>query len=261
MVKTNPEWYNFQESIKRYFLTLGCVANTNVSLQGVRATHAIDVLVTSKFFGHEIKWIIEAKKWKSKVSKLHVLALRQIVEDTGVDKGFVISGMGFQKGAKEAVKTSNISLLTYDELQKYTNNIFHFEILNGYLKRLNLLFCRYYSHSKEMRIKYGLRQESGGYSRDFNVYFILIAIIRAIKLGRDNKYPIPFDTYLTEKYGKQEADNFFQLINWLNLNFSVVEEKLFQAEVEMQQQGEFRPNLYFIKSEDNAHMKIVDTIK
>jgi hypothetical protein len=61
----------------------------------VRTTHDIDILVKTKFLGHDILWIVEAKKWKSKVNKLQVLGLRTIVEDVGADRGFKLVKMAF----------------------------------------------------------------------------------------------------------------------------------------------------------------------
>lgn len=259
MAKKKP-WYEFQEILKSYFQLLGCDAQTNVAVQGVRTNHNIDVLVKSKYLGYELTWAIEAKKWKHRISKLHVLGLRQIVDEIGADKGFIISEKGFQKGAIEASRNTNILLLTYEELQMYSNKTLQNEILEKYLERLNLLLCRYYSHSKTIRIKYNLRQETGGYDPKFNVYFLIMAIARAIKAGINIKYPIIFETFLDIKYGKETAENYFELISWLNINFLVVEEKLFVTEIEMQKNGDYKPNIYYLSMKENLHMKMLKNI-
>src|SRR5690606_26903617 len=116
-------------------------------------------LVKSKFLGQNILWIIEAKQWNRKVSKLHVLALRTIIADIGADRGFIISDKGFQSGAIEAAKDSNISLITFNEIIKETEHYIQAEILQAYVKRLVLLETRYWSHSKTIRKQYGLRGE------------------------------------------------------------------------------------------------------
>lgn len=260
MAKMKP-WYEFQEILKSYFQLLGCDAQTNVTTQGVRTNHNIDVLVKSKHLGHDLTWIIEAKKWKHRISKLHVLGLRQIVDEIGADKGFIISEKGFQKGALEASKNTNISLLTFEELQKYSSKIIQNEILEKYLERINLLLCRYYSHDKNVRIKYNLRQDSGGYDPKFNVYFILVALVRSVKAGLSNAYPIIFETYLDIKYGEESAENYFELINWLNINFLVVEEKLFMTEIEMQNNGDYNPKLYYFTPDKNIHMQMMKVIR
>lgn len=81
MPKKSPEWYEFQEKISEHFRSLGTKSETNVKIEGVRTTHDVDVYVQTKFLGQDMQWIVEAKLWKTRVSKSHVLALRAIVED------------------------------------------------------------------------------------------------------------------------------------------------------------------------------------
>lgn len=254
------DWFLFQEEIKEYFENLGCDSKTNVSLKGVRTKHDIDVLVKSKFLGHNITWVIEAKKWKSKVSKLHVLALRQIVDDIGADKGFIISEKGFQKGAIEASKNTNIQLLTYEELKTITDNIFHKEILNGYLDRVSLNINRYYSHDKDIRIKYNLRADPLDISGKFNVYILLMVVVSALDSGLNGNYPIFLNSHFNEQFGGDRAENFYQLINWLNLNLLVIEERILKAEIEMQKNDDFNPSLWYTKTEENVHIKMLNII-
>src|SRR5439155_25089010 len=73
------DWKDYQEEAAEFFRKLGLEAQTDVKVKGVRTTHDIDVLVKSHHAGFDITWIVECKQWKSKVSKLHVLALREIV--------------------------------------------------------------------------------------------------------------------------------------------------------------------------------------
>lgn len=246
-------WYRFQEEIKKVFIKLGCDAETNVRVQGVRTIHDIDIFVNSKYVGQDIKWIIEAKYWNNKVSKLHVLALRQIVDDIGADKGFIISEKGFQKGAIEAATNSNISLQTFDDLLKISNETFQYEILKTYSRRLNYILNRYFSHSKVLRIKYKLREDPYVFKRKFSVYVLLFAIRDAIIRGIENEFPIKIETYLEEKYGDSNISNFYQLINWLNCNLIEIEERILKAEVDMQKNGEFNPELDFIGEDKNIH--------
>ncbi len=255
------DWYQFQEKIKDHFKKLGCDAKTNVRIKGTRTNHDIDVLIKSKFLGHNITWGIEAKKWKEKVSKLHVLALRQIVDDTGMDKAFIISENGFQSGAIDASAHSNIELLTFEQLKNISEDYFHSDILNQYLDRINLNINRYYSHSKKIRIQYGLRQEPIIFDGKFDVYIIMIAIIRGIKAGISGDYPIDLNTHLNEQYGTRYAENFYQLINWLNQNLITIEESILKAEIEMQKNDDFKPSLSFKNKEENLHMILFKGIK
>lgn len=72
-------WRDYQEEAAEFFRSLGLDASTNVSVDGVRTTHDVDVLVRSHHAGFDVLWLVECKLWKTPVSKLHVLALREIV--------------------------------------------------------------------------------------------------------------------------------------------------------------------------------------
>lgn len=255
----HKNWYKFQEDIKNHFNSLGCKAQTNVCIEGVRTNHDIDVLIETKFLGHNLKWLVEAKKWKSNVSKLHVLALRQIVDDIGADKGFIISEKGFQKGAIEAVKNTNIQLLTFSELKELTNFTIQNVILDNYLDRVNLIVSRYFAHSKKNRLKYELKSgiENIGY---FSVYILLIRVVNAIKNGKENNYPLDGTSLLNEQFGDKLIEDFNQLVNWLNLNLLVIDERILKAEIQMQKNNDFEPELNFESTEENPHMHLLKKI-
>jgi hypothetical protein len=148
---TNPkQWYDFQEQIAEHFRMLGVSAKTNVSIEGVRTSHDVDVLVSTKFLGADITWVVEAKSWRNNVPKEKVLALRSIVEDIGADRGFLISEKGFQSGAWEAAHKTNVELVRFSDLKDRTRKIIQFEMLQAYDNRAELLVEWYFSHSKSV---------------------------------------------------------------------------------------------------------------
>src|SRR5688572_5826143 len=103
-------WKEYQEAAALYFRSLGLEAATDVAVRGVRTSHDIDVLVKSHHVGFDITWIVECKNWKTPISKLHVLALREIVSDLGADRGILLSESGFQSGAREAANLTNVQV-------------------------------------------------------------------------------------------------------------------------------------------------------
>ena len=237
------DWYQFQEEICEHFLSLGAEAETNVEVKGVRTNHDVDVLVKTKFLGEDITWIIEAKCWKSRVSKNHVLALRTIVDDIGADRGFIVSKAGFQSGAVEAAENTNVKLKTFDALKSETKDMVEAEILKMYSKRLHLIEDRYWSHSKKIRIKYGLRHDLFDFSMKFTGQLLLSAARKAVMAAEEMRYPIDLETHLKEQQGNPVAHNFQQLQNWLNLNLNYFEEKLIDAEWEMYRNDDYSPDL------------------
>ena len=111
------------------------------------------------------------------------------VGEAGADKGIIVSKEGFQSGADEAVKNSNILLRTFEELKKETEHYSLTNILSSYEKRFNILEARYWSHSKQIRQKYNLR----GYIEDnieFSGSLLLTKIRSVIENIKKVSYPI-----------------------------------------------------------------------
>ncbi|MPW45211.1 restriction endonuclease [Acinetobacter guerrae] len=235
------DWYDFQERIAHHFRGLGVQAVTNKTIKGVRTDHDLDIYVTSKYLGTNIKWIVEAKYWQTKIPKEKVLALRTIVDDIGADKGFIISQVGFQSGSKEAALNSNIELLTFDELVQRSTSEINTIILESFSRRLRLLEQRYYSHSKKNRIEYGLRGDILEFPIRFSGNLLIIFMFNALDQARKFEYPIFFDKCMTETIGEEKADNFSELINWLNQNLNWFDEKILFAEYQMLKDGKFCP--------------------
>lgn len=105
-------WKEYQDETAALFRRQGCFAEVEAQVQGVRAKHEIDVYVSFLRHGIECKWVIECKLWNTKVPKEKVLALKTIVDDVGADRGLIVSEKGFQPGAYDAARFSNISLIT-----------------------------------------------------------------------------------------------------------------------------------------------------
>lgn len=237
------EWFNFQESIAEHFRSLGVQAETNKTIKGVRTSHDLDVLVTSQYLCTNIKWVIEAKFWKTKVPKEKVFALRTIVDDIGADKGFIISEAGFQSGALEAAKNTNIVLYTYEELVLNSTNAIQQLILESFSRRIRFLEHKYYAHSKQIRIKYNLSNDFLDYPISFSGNILIFIIYDAIFAAKNNKYPIELENYMLEKIGDNRANNFLEVTSWLNLNLNWFDEKLYKAECEMISNGEYLPDI------------------
>jgi hypothetical protein len=159
-------WNEYQEEAAAFFRSLGLDAQLDVTVRGVRTSHDIDVLVKSHHIGFNVTWIVECKYWKNRVSKLHVLALREIVADVGVDRGIILSEAGFQSGAIEAATLTNVRVTSLADIRVTASS----EILAMRLRELydRVKACReqYWNIPKDERIAHGLRPPVGavGYS-------------------------------------------------------------------------------------------------
>lgn len=184
------DWSEYQEKAAEFFRSLGLEAATNVKIEGVRTSHDVDVLVKSRHATFEITWIVECKHWQSRVSKLHVLALREIVADTGADRGILLAENGFQIGAAEAAALTNVHLTSLSDSQHEASVEILGMRLTELYDRIEVCRERYWDIPKDTRIAHGLRSHhsQSGYS---GAAFISLAEDTLRKAFR-GKYP--FDT-------------------------------------------------------------------
>jgi hypothetical protein len=118
------KWITYQKDASQFFANLGLSTALEESVSGVRGKHKIDVLVTGKVHGLQIRWIVECKHWTSNVTKEKVLALLAIVQDIGADKGILLSEVGFQSGAIRVSKNTNLLLTSLADLREEIKDTF-----------------------------------------------------------------------------------------------------------------------------------------
>ncbi|MDA8084099.1 MAG: restriction endonuclease [Nitrospiraceae bacterium] len=186
------DWKKYQEDTAAYFRSLGLDASTNVTVKGVRTCHDIDVYVKSHYVGFDIVWIVECKYWKTAVSKLHVLALREIVADIGADRGILLSESGFQSGAVEAANLTNVQVTSIAEMRHAAENSINAMRLRELFDRAGVCKDRYWEIPKEERIKAGLRPDVGGY--DFSGDIVIKLCTDLLTRAFRGKYPFQSDT-------------------------------------------------------------------
>jgi len=164
----DSDWQDYQNEVAAFFRSLGLDAETDLTLQGVRTTHDVDVVVRSRHVGFTVTWIVECKHWKGRVTKLHVLALREIVSDLGADRGILLSEAGFQSGAIEAANLTNVHVNSLATLQAQSETEVIAMRLRELFDRVENCRQRYWDLPKSVRIDCGLRPESMafGYSGD-----------------------------------------------------------------------------------------------
>ncbi|WP_036187013.1 restriction endonuclease [Marinobacterium lacunae] len=155
------DWKQYQENAAEYFRSIGLEASTDVTVQGVRTKHDVDVLVTSHYVGFDITWIVECKHWKKPVNKLHVLGLREIVSDVGADRGILLSESGFQSGAIEAANLTNIQLTSLNGMRESASSTIYAMRFRDLYDRVAVCKERYWDIPKEERIACGLRSDVG----------------------------------------------------------------------------------------------------
>lgn len=152
-------WKQYQEEAAEFFRSIGFSAVTDVTLQGVRTKHDIDVVVTTDVAGFNVRWLVECKHWKDAVNKLHIFALREIVADLGADRGIILCEVGFQSGAIEAANLTNVQITSLAALSISSRESFYAVRLRELYDRTDRCRARYWDIPKDIRIEKGLRSE------------------------------------------------------------------------------------------------------
>jgi len=166
------DWYDYQEEAAAVFRSMGLEAATNVTVQGARTSHDVDVLVKSQHAGFDVTWIVECKHWKTPVSKLHVLGLRQIAADLGVDRGILLCEAGFQSGAVEAANLTNIQVTSLANIRMSSGASIAAMRLRDLFDRTEWCRATYWDIPKGKRVRHGLRsgpENDFGYNGAFVV--------------------------------------------------------------------------------------------
>lgn len=174
-------WRDYQDEAAAFFRSLGLEASTNVAIDGVRTSHDVDVVVRSHHVGFDVLWLVECKLWKTPVSKLHVLALREIVADTGADRGILLSESGFQSGALEAANITNVRLTSLAGMQASASSDFIAMKLRELFDRTERCRERYWNVPKAVRIEYGLKPEFSGYAATWVLDYAADVLVRAFR--------------------------------------------------------------------------------
>lgn len=111
-------WREYERGTAALFEEAGLCASVGASIDGVRARHRVDVLVSNQpRIGSHYHWIVECKDQIRPVTKAVVLTLRNVVDDVGAQRGFVVSEAGFQPGAAAADAKTNITLCDLTSLR------------------------------------------------------------------------------------------------------------------------------------------------
>jgi restriction system protein len=203
-------WRIYQEDAAIYFRSLGLSATTDATIRGARTSHDIDVLVTFEHVGVEIKWLVECKHWNSRVSKLHVMALREIVSDVGADRGILLSESGYQCGAYEAAALTNIQLSSIAELKASTAAKINSARLVDLLDRVARAKVRYWDIPKDERIRVGLRFEYD--EHDYSGARVVELCLDLLTRACSGVYPFqsetiaPFTQFGREKYFESSSE-------------------------------------------------------
>jgi hypothetical protein len=117
------DWRDLQAGVCRLFNDIGLSADVEVELPTPRGRVVVDVFATDEKSVDKITYIVECKNWSSAIPKTVVHAFTTVMQETGVNIGYIVSQHGLQSGAEEYTHNTNITGLTYQALQKRYFNV------------------------------------------------------------------------------------------------------------------------------------------
>ena len=117
------EWETYEQLTAAIYKTLGKEIGVSVECYGSQckvtgksgSQYQIDVLVKQTNGLQVIRTAIECKYWSKKVDKRVVATLDSCIRDTEVDKGVIVSRLGFTEPAIQLAQQTNIGLVELRE--------------------------------------------------------------------------------------------------------------------------------------------------
>ena len=110
-------WRELQRRVAQVLDECGIDTAVEKQVELARGRAEIDVWAHDSSSIPPQTYIIECKRWSEAVPQTVVHAFRSVVGDCGANWGAIVSSNGFQSGAYEAAKYSNVRLLTWQDFQ------------------------------------------------------------------------------------------------------------------------------------------------
>lgn len=112
------DWRQLQLGVCRLFNEVGLTADVGRKVQTARGEIEVDVYAVDEKSVDRILYLVECKNWAARVPQSVVHSFTTVMHETGANIGFIVSREGFQSGARDYLRNTNIVGLTYLELQQ-----------------------------------------------------------------------------------------------------------------------------------------------
>ncbi|MFD3266073.1 restriction endonuclease [Phenylobacterium ferrooxidans] len=182
--RPRPAWRLYQDDTAGFFSSLGFSSETDVPVTGARGGNNIDVVVKGKAHGIDFLWVIECKHWKTNVTKEKAQALVTVVQNIGADRGYLLSETGFQSGALDVTRNTNVHLGSLAALRADTAEWAQQDLVRNWRAQKNDL----------VRILMRMHRQAGNdYSSKFaEAAGPIFGLDPIIDEGLRGEFPVPF---------------------------------------------------------------------
>jgi len=106
-----------EEVVAAILVECGMKVDRRIQLTLPRGNVEVDVLASENVDGIITRVICECKNWGTNIPQNVVHGFRTVIQESGAHRGYIISRRGFQSGATEAARSTNIELTTFEEFQ------------------------------------------------------------------------------------------------------------------------------------------------
>lgn len=118
------DWKSYEDVTSFIYETLGAENGVSIVCTGSKCKvtgksgvkHQVDVLTSFSDGIHEYKTAVECKYWNKKIDKDIVMKVAEIIEDARINKGVIVSKIGFTPDGVEYARYKNIGLIELREL-------------------------------------------------------------------------------------------------------------------------------------------------
>ena len=133
-------WKDLQNFVGQMFNECGFETEISKVVDLVRGKKEIDVYTQDNSSEYKPIILVECKFWARPISQETIHSFRTVVADFGANIGFIVSKNGFQSGSYEAVKNTNIRLVSLKELEKEYYVKWKKNMTNRYMQYADRLF-------------------------------------------------------------------------------------------------------------------------
>lgn len=133
------DWKDLQNKVCLLLNQIGLVAECEKKMATPRGEVEVDVYAIDPNSIDAISYVIECKNWNNSINQSIIHSFITIMYETGCNIGYIVSKIGFQLGAINYTKNTNIKLFTFEEFQKHYFKIW---MKKYFLHRLDILLER-----------------------------------------------------------------------------------------------------------------------
>jgi Restriction endonuclease len=116
--RTPDGWEELEALVADILAEAGLTTQRQLTLRLPRGAVTVDVMVEETIDNIVFRTICECKNWRTNIPQDVVHGFRTVIQESGAHRGYIISRIGFQSGAIEAAKSTNIDLVTFPQFQE-----------------------------------------------------------------------------------------------------------------------------------------------